>query len=566
MGGIYSPLPPGNFIRLLKVRRERDELICNFKVVCLSDCDEEYIALSYAWEDPAPVRILQFDGGKSLSLNQTLSDLIDTLALPRRPFTLWVDALCINQHDISERESQVQLMNEVYSTATKVLLWLGASNAESQAAFRFMTFMEDHSWPDGWEQQSHETLSQVQTVFHLLARPWFRRTWVIQEVVLGDDVVVMCGNDAVHFFTFERCVWGIWKYFEALGDYADDHLAVRGLWNVTRLLDIREEFWEHGEIRFERLVETAYHCEASDPRDMVFGFLGIADNTRPVPEPTYTAPFEDVYRWTAEALLCHGKSLDLLALSGVARRILPSDLPTWVPDLRNRGLEEPLVPCDRASWDAGGPVEVMPTKEGAGCLRLRVKLIDVVVRTCPPFTSNSVVKQQAAMRDILALRHVLPKVISENEWNGVLATSLIMGLDIDDQPAGPEYREYFGEWLQWLLSSRSDADLQNIKGNRFQRTIGPRIDDWKACLTREGYLCMVPQAVEPGEVLCVVPGCRLPILLRSVRPAHGGSGDPRAPEEKELNEYILVSWCFAQGLMYGESPAQRKPATEIFLR
>jgi hypothetical protein len=58
----------------------------------------------------------------------------------------------------------------------------------------------------------------------------------------------------------------------------------------------------------------------------------------------------------------------------------------------------------------------------------------------------------------------------------MVAWSLIFGLDIDDDPAGPEYREYFKEWLKWLQSSSTQADLAKINSNKYQRTIRVRID------------------------------------------------------------------------------------------
>jgi hypothetical protein len=38
---------------------------------------------------------------------------------------LWVDQVCINQDDLAERSTQVLLMGRIYSSAQKVLSWLG---------------------------------------------------------------------------------------------------------------------------------------------------------------------------------------------------------------------------------------------------------------------------------------------------------------------------------------------------------------------------------------------------------------------------------------------------------
>src|ERR1700760_2367543 len=38
---------------------------------------------------------------------------------------LWIDALCINQTDVDEKQQQVALMGEIYSRTERCLLWLG---------------------------------------------------------------------------------------------------------------------------------------------------------------------------------------------------------------------------------------------------------------------------------------------------------------------------------------------------------------------------------------------------------------------------------------------------------
>lgn len=47
----------------------------------------------------------------------------------------WVDAICINQNDLEERSAQVQIMPQIYSKASCVIVWLGD---DSQMIFRLM--------------------------------------------------------------------------------------------------------------------------------------------------------------------------------------------------------------------------------------------------------------------------------------------------------------------------------------------------------------------------------------------------------------------------------------------
>jgi len=44
---------------------------------------------------------------------------------------LWADAICIDQQNIEERGTQVQLMGMIYWKADRVLVWLGQNIAEN---------------------------------------------------------------------------------------------------------------------------------------------------------------------------------------------------------------------------------------------------------------------------------------------------------------------------------------------------------------------------------------------------------------------------------------------------
>lgn len=46
-----------------------------------------------------------------------LTKALNAFRLPYATRRIWVDALCINQNDLVERQSQVRLMGAVYGTA-----------------------------------------------------------------------------------------------------------------------------------------------------------------------------------------------------------------------------------------------------------------------------------------------------------------------------------------------------------------------------------------------------------------------------------------------------------------
>jgi heterokaryon incompatibility protein (HET) len=60
-----------------------------------------------------------------IDITENLYDALCELTRSCELGYLWVDAVCINQADTSERSAQVLLMGEIYGQAEKVIVWLG---------------------------------------------------------------------------------------------------------------------------------------------------------------------------------------------------------------------------------------------------------------------------------------------------------------------------------------------------------------------------------------------------------------------------------------------------------
>ncbi|KAK4169730.1 hypothetical protein QBC43DRAFT_198160 [Cladorrhinum sp. PSN259] len=98
------------------------DIECSFETVALESAPP-YEALSYAWGNEDPTVEILIDGRRFLirpNLAYALAALRTT-----EPRLLWVDALCINQDNVHERNHQVRLMGDIYRRATTVLVWLG---------------------------------------------------------------------------------------------------------------------------------------------------------------------------------------------------------------------------------------------------------------------------------------------------------------------------------------------------------------------------------------------------------------------------------------------------------
>lgn len=92
-----------------------------------------YETISYTWGDPTLRGEVEIDG----SIIDVPASSAATLRCMRRPDTcrrVWIDAVCINQADIPERNFQVAMMGEIYCRSSHNLVYLGEEDASTQSA------------------------------------------------------------------------------------------------------------------------------------------------------------------------------------------------------------------------------------------------------------------------------------------------------------------------------------------------------------------------------------------------------------------------------------------------
>ena len=127
----YSTLLHNDSVRLLKLfpaSNDSDDqrLGCALEDCRLSD-DLSYEALSYAWGQPVFPELLHTHRG-ILKITDNLALALRSLRFKDRVRCLWVDAVCINQNDSTEKNRQVAMMSIIYKTARQVICWLGRAD------------------------------------------------------------------------------------------------------------------------------------------------------------------------------------------------------------------------------------------------------------------------------------------------------------------------------------------------------------------------------------------------------------------------------------------------------
>jgi len=231
------PKEKGSF-RLIHIRPD-------LSVDGLPDCylqdalvqESNYVCLSYTWGQPGdeyPIKL----NGELFHVRRNLHNFLQA-ARQRLTFcTLWIDALCINQTDVEERNHQVQQMGNIFAAARMVVSWLGNSletqefvqavgqEFDRQVWKTWECFYHrkhgDKSWgsysrilePNGKSQlvQTHKLMednthnshipdsSPIEKYYGRVANnPYWKRAWVTQEILLSSTLIVMAGEHVIDF-------------------------------------------------------------------------------------------------------------------------------------------------------------------------------------------------------------------------------------------------------------------------------------------------------------------------------------------------------------------------------
>jgi hypothetical protein len=241
-------------------------------------------------------------------------------------------------------------MGKIYSAARKVLIWLGPVD-QSDYHLRAILGAMKFQFSDG--NTSTVTLFDymcsvislmieqnqiikntkdcvLDTLHRLVDRPWFHRIWVVQELALSRTVAVHIGS-----YTFP------WQPFEHFANWLPNHkVDPKAHPELTEALLRVARFPRQSP--FPSLFCRTIHLSATDPRDKVFGILGMARFQSVTIEPDYTKPAQEVFAEAASAMLQEGHlAMYLHAPLHPLRKIpvlepLPN-LPSWVPDFRIAG-------------------------------------------------------------------------------------------------------------------------------------------------------------------------------------------------------------------------------------
>ena len=279
-----------------------NDIICDIIHVNLLDNPDPYAALSYTWATDIPGQRLAdatlsqkiYCQGAFIPVTKNCEAALRRLRKKGQKRVVWVDAICIDQKNVNERNHQVSLMKTIYSTAAQVVIYLGPGTVETNIALDLldlgMTAEADleAAIPDKY-------ISDI--IRSLLGRRWFDRVWVIQEVAFAKTATLITDTKSI--------AWSR-SSIQRLRRMCAVH-------SITTPAVVRWFPRHRSSADLLSVLHAASNCSATDPRDKVFAILGLIEQSgQSLPPVEYSKTPGELFTDVAKFFIGKDKNLDVL--------------------------------------------------------------------------------------------------------------------------------------------------------------------------------------------------------------------------------------------------------------
>lgn len=586
----YQPLTRSDEIRLVKIFPVSgiSAVKCELQSAILGSEAPNYDALSYCWGDATDKTWVSCNGQR-LALTKNLLNAIRRFRRKSEIVTLWIDQISINQEDLEERNSQVQLMGKIYKSAANVLIWLGDEADKSSMATEIISSLSDnldediHSW----------TAKEWRALGALLSRPWFSRMWVLQELGVASSATFVCGRQEIDWQHVSDMIsymqnTGLWLGVFGSSGYSSSVLAYGRL---ASLQLIRKEISNQGTVCSLMALCTSMYFDATDPRDKIYALTGLCACNGHSIQPDYSKDILDVYPETALAFLFpqdpHVNADSSLrfhehpvmqCLNAAERIKNPYSLPSWVPDWRTRTYASLLDGNSKNGYNAAGTSKARITLTAdPNKITLAAKIGDAVhlVSSVAPAAEYTSLPSDTSTAETWGkyLYQRVPQSCWINESSFMAASCLRYQDDASQDAAfrstlvgntatyctashigqqvekNSDHGLYYWHFRQFLFKLCPNGVVngagilqlcltlaQHMEGHQLFEGAYMAVSQGRRFFTSiGGYMGIGPPGMRPSDSICVFLGGNVPWVVRQAG-----------------HDYSLIGECYVHGMMDGE--------------
>ncbi|KAF2127107.1 hypothetical protein P153DRAFT_296025 [Dothidotthia symphoricarpi CBS 119687] len=541
----------GQQIRLVDVLpgKRSDPVRCEMLHVNLDD-DPDYEAVSYTWAteegDDSKSKIIYFPNDESIQVTKNCEAVFRQLRGRRLARRFWVDAVCIDQNNVNERNHQVGLMDKIFAQASNVAICIQEENSAFDYTRLFVELQEvNYGVGRGFNSWLQPILRPI--LIHLFDLRYFQRVWVIQEVALAKTAYLRVNDTGVLLSP---------SVMSRLHHMCDE-------WRCKIPSVLRWNPGQRPETDIVTCLRLGLHCQSSDPRDKIYAVLSLMDSrSRSLIPVDYSLDIRTVYTHVLIAVAATRRNLNFLNhmdfSNGVNKvtieAILNNEIPQtgfhWCLDFeRTRGPWLSTIDVHTIAQ-----LRPLPSLLDADCLTVNEKKVSAVTFEMP---SNSACSSSAlrfhvrahyvdTIQSVKFSKHVTSKKgkgyfhIGKESYTILerLAHSWILEVFKSTPHVGKIKSAAMGKSLPYLKQEHAPGidlpDLQSfVRGVKATQQYGcSEASTYTLFLTQYSVGC-ARHGFEENDEIFVVDGSKTPFILRKTGPS----------------QYKIISECFVWALL-----------------
>ncbi|GIZ47204.1 hypothetical protein CKM354_001030300 [Cercospora kikuchii] len=517
-----------------------------------------YEAISWTWGNLQQHAQIVLDGYVT-NVPENAEILLRRLCFEQQHWTIWLDAICINQADLAERGQQVAIMRQIYVHATKVLVWLGEDNhGIAEAAFNSIDILVAHC--TGFAESREASLLSIfrggysfeqlpdcdwKALESLFSYSWFTRLWVVQEVLLAASSCCHCGSHSRRWYEISLAA----QWLRTRSRARDCYLAS----NNTGVFVAADMFYlSQNKYSITTLLKLSVHLDCTEPLDKVYGVLGMIQADAYPKEsqfelvPDYRSDLAEVFaRITKAAIAASPSSIAILYLTQNLfsekedRCDENAKWPSWVPRYHGKyschkgsmlylsNLSYHKYARDDVSWS----VRTRNHQETL-ILTLQGILIDRVKLCTEPLAVTTHDDDSPRYQWISRCG----RIASDLGFDScVIALTLMSGMTTDR--IDPSWsQDHIANYEEYVTSCKGISVADLTPGPQsFVQAMSDAIMSRTFFTTEDGRIGTGPFRLQKGDLICMFYGGNRIYVLR-----------------QQGEHYVFVGTAFVHGLMQGQ--------------
>ena len=406
------------------------------------------------------------------------------------------------------------------------------------------------------------------TAFSAFAdREWWHRAWVVQEAIIPEKALLVCGSDSLPWSTIEQaslnwrkhaktCCAELLRHYPPNQNWAIRHVIAE----VKKIARLREERARGIAVSLPIILSEFRARGATDPRDKIFAFIDLmkqqdSGSTGAQIVANYNLELLQVYEQAISSIIASTNSLEILISTNLNRQ--GSAWPSWVPDwsvpVENSQLST-LNLRRSLCYSASGSEQAQATVRPNSILSASAIFIDKA------FKIGNFIKETKDWGQLLAVFKEWEQIcglpdhghepyptggtVLDAHWRTILGNLTSMA---QTEQMGVQYRKAvdadFDSYKTWWAETKEkgsgviDHIGDIILGTFVTKTL---------FVTLGGLFGIGPMGMREDDEIYVFLGSNVPFVLRPLKP------DGDGVDCSELC-YRLVGDCYLHGFMEGSA-------------